>query len=190
MVENVGELMSTAWHGLWLDTLLRGIVAFVFGLLVFLWPGLSIAVFVLFFGTFAFVDGLLMLLQSVTVKDGKWWARLIHGILGIAVGAAVFIWPGLTALVLLYIIAFYLIVGGIFQAIAAFEMRKSIKGELLLIASGILSVIVGVLMVLHPLTGAIALAQAIGLFAIAYGILLAILALRLRKLPAKMGAVA
>jgi uncharacterized membrane protein HdeD (DUF308 family) len=187
MVGNVENMFKWAWSGLWWDMLLRGVIAIIFGLLVFFMPGLSIAVFVFLFGSFAIIDGVLLLLQAVTVRDGKWWVRLIQGIVALAAGAAVFIWPAISALTLLYIIAFYMIVTGILQAIAAVEMRKAIKGELLLIISGILAVVVGIILVLHPLTGAIALAQTIGIFAIAYGILMGILALKLRGFMHKVG---
>jgi uncharacterized membrane protein HdeD (DUF308 family) len=180
MVENVENYIKGAWQNLWWDMLLRGAIAIIFGLLIFFWPGLSIATFVLLFASFVFIDGVLLLLQAVTIKDGRWWVRLVQGIVGIAAGIAAFVWPGLTALMLLYIIAFYLIFTGVLQVFGAIEMRKAIKGELLLIASGILSVIIGLLMFARPLTGAIALAQTIGIFAIAYGILIAILALKLR----------
>jgi len=177
---NVENMFKWAWSGLWWDMLMRGVIAVIFGLLVFFMPGLSIAVFVFLFGSFAVIDGVLLLLQAVTVRDEKWWVRFIQGIVALAAGVAVFMWPRIGALTLLYVIAFYLIITGILQAIAAIELRKAIKGELLLMISGILAVIVGVLLIMKPLTGAIALAQTIGIFAIAYGILMGILALKLQ----------
>lgn len=190
MAENVESdienVLRWAWSGVWWDVLLRGVIAIVFGLLVFFMPGLTVAFFVLLFGAFAIADGILLLLQAVTVKDGRWWVRLLQGIVAIAAGVAVFVWPAISALTLLYIIAFYLVFTGILQAVAAIELRKVIKDEWLYVISGILSVIVGVLLVIRPLTGAIALAQTIGIFAIAYGMFLCVLALELRGLPQKV----
>jgi uncharacterized membrane protein HdeD (DUF308 family) len=190
MAENVERdienVLRWAWGGVWWDVLLRGVIAIVFGLLVFFMPGLTVAFFVLLFGAFAISDGILLLLQAVTVKDGRWWVRLLQGIVAIAAGVAVFVWPAISALTLLYIIAFYLVFTGILQAVAAIELRKVIKDEWLYVISGILSVIVGILLVIRPLTGAIALAQTIGIFAIAYGIFLCVLALELRGLPQKV----
>ena len=183
---NIENVLKGAWSGVWWDVLLRGVIAIIFGLLVFFMPGLTVALFVFLFGAFAIADGILLLLQAVTVKDGRWWVRLLQGIVAIAAGIAVFIWPGISALALLYVIAFYLIFTGILQAIAAIELRKVIKDEWLYVISGILAVIVGVILVLRPLTGAIALAQTIGIFAIAYGIFLCVLALELRGLPQKL----
>lgn len=175
------------WGGLWQDVLLRGVLAIIFGLLVFLWPGITLAVFILLFATFAFIDGLLLVLQSVTTHrhEKHWWARLLQGLLSIAAGLAAFFWPGVTLLVLVYIIAFYAIFTGILQIIGAIELRKVIKGELLLLVSGILAIAVGVLLIFRPLTGAIALAQVIGIFAIAYGIMVMVLALKLRSVASR-----
>jgi uncharacterized membrane protein HdeD (DUF308 family) len=193
MAENVGgttgnidNMIRSAWRGLWWDMLLLSVIAIVFGLLVFFMPGLSIAVFVLLFGVYAFAVGILMLLQTVTVKDGKWWVRLLGSIVAFAAGAAVFVWPGITALTLLYVIAFYFIFVGALQVISAIELRRVFSGEWLYFISGILSIIVGVLLILRPLTGAIALAQTIGIFAIAYGLLIGLLAFRLHGTMARV----
>ena len=183
---NVGDMIRSAWRGLWWDMLLLSVVAIIFGLLLFFMPGLSIAVFVVLFGFYAFAVGLLMLLQTVTVKDGKWWVRLLGSVVAFAAGAAVFLWPGISALSLLYVIAFYFIFIGVLQAISAIELRKVISGEWLYIISGILSIIVGVLLIMRPQTGAIALAQTIGIFAIVYGVLIGILAFSLHGTMTKV----
>jgi uncharacterized membrane protein HdeD (DUF308 family) len=175
------------WGGLWQDMLLRGVVAIIFGLLAIFLPHITVAAFILLFGAFAIADGLLLVLQSVTTRrhEAYWWVRLLQGLLSVAIGIAVFVWPGLTLLILLYIIAFYAIAGGLLQILGAIELRKAIKGELLLLVSGILAVAVGVLLILQPGLGLIALVQTIGIFAIAYGIMIAVLALRLRSLVHK-----
>jgi uncharacterized membrane protein HdeD (DUF308 family) len=193
MADNVGEMTGTAgdiirsaWRGLWWDMLLLSILAIVFGLLVFFMPGLSIAVFVVLFGLYAFAVGVLLLLQTVTVKDGKWWVRLLGSIVAFAAGAAVFLWPGISALSLLYVISFYFIFLGVLQVVSSIELRRVFSGEWLYFISGILSIIVGVLLIMRPQTGAIALAQTIGIFAIAYGVLIGLLAFRLQGTMAKV----
>lgn len=193
MAENVGDttgnvnnMIRSAWRGLWWDMLLLSALAIIFGLLVFFMPGLSIAVFVLMFGIYAFAVGILMLLQTVTVKDGKWWVRLLGSIVAFAAGAAVFMSPGISALTLLYVISLYFIFVGILQVISAIELRRVFTGEWLYFISGILSIIVGVLLIMRPLTGAIALAQTIGIFAIAYGLIIGLLALRLHGTMARV----
>jgi uncharacterized membrane protein HdeD (DUF308 family) len=182
----VGDVIRSAWRGLWWDMLLLSVLAVIFGLLLFFMPGLSIAVFVMLFGFYAFAVGLLLLLQAVTVKDGNWWVRLLGSIVAFAAGAAVFLWPGISALSLLYVISFYFILIGVLQVISSIALRKVISGEWLYFISGILSVIVGALLIMKPGTGAIALAQTIGIFAIAYGVLIGLLAFRLQGTMARV----
>jgi uncharacterized membrane protein HdeD (DUF308 family) len=110
----------------------------------------------------------------------------IVGLISIAVGVITFVWPGLTALALLYLIAAWAIVRGIFEVVAAIELRKQIEGEWFLIFAGIASVLFGVLMVLWPGAGALALLWLIGIFAIIFGVLLLILAFKLRGLKKRL----
>ena len=101
--------------------------------------------------------------------------------MGIAVGILTFAWPGITALVLLLFIAGWAIATGILQIVGAIRLRKEIDNEWLLIASGVLSVIFGLILVAQPATGALALLYVIGFYAILYGILLVGFSLRLRR---------
>lgn len=161
----------------WWILLLRGIIAVLFGLAIFAMPGLTLVLFVLLFGAFALVEGVLLIIDSIMNKNtnGRWWLRLLQGVVAILAGIAVFAWPGITALFLLYVIAFNAIFGGIFQAISAFLYRKAIHGEILLIAAGIISVLFGVLLIMYPLSGALALVRVIGIFEMFYGILLMVM---------------
>lgn len=176
---------GTLWGSTWWDILLRGIISILFGLALFFWPGLSLAIFVLLFGAFAFFDGLLMVLHAISVrKSGSaWLAGLAYGILSIIAGIAVLVWPGLTLFIFAYILAAYWFVMGILTIIYAFQMRKAITGELLLIATGVLAVVVGIILFVYPLVGILALAQVIGIFNIAFGIILALLGIKLKLAP-------
>jgi uncharacterized membrane protein HdeD (DUF308 family) len=168
-----------SWGISWWDVGLRALIAIAFGLALLFWPGLSLMVFVYFFAAFAFFDGVLVLLQMVTVKDGRWFWRLLHGLIAIAAAAIVIVWPAITLLVFAAMLGFYWILTGILEVLVAIDLRKAIKGELLLIAAGILSVLVGAILIVHPLTGLVALAQVIGILNIALGIILALLAAKL-----------
>ncbi len=161
----------------WWILLLRGIIAVLFGLAIFAMPGLTLSFFILLFGAFVLTDGILLIVNSLMnmKTNGRWWLRLLQGVIAILAGIAVFAWPGVTALILLYIIAFNAIFGGIFQAISAFLFRKAIRGEILLIAAGIISVIFGVLLIMYPLSGVLALVKVIGIFEMFYGILLMVM---------------
>jgi uncharacterized membrane protein HdeD (DUF308 family) len=110
----------------------------------------------------------------------RWWLAIV-GLLGILVGILTFAWPGITALVLLLFIAGWAIATGILQIVAAIRLRKEIDNEWLLIAGGVLSVLFGLILVVQPGTGALALLYVIGFYAILYGILLVGFSLRLRR---------
>ena len=166
----------------WSALALRGVLAIIFGILLFIWPGISLFVLVLFFGAHALIDGVLALVAAFrgSRSGGRWWAMLIQGILGVATGIITFVWPGLTAFVLLYFIAIWAIIIGIFEIIAAIRLRKEIEGEWLLALRGVLAVLFGVILIISPGAGALAVVWTIGIFSIALGVLELVLAMRLR----------
>jgi len=162
---------------------LRGLLALLFGVLVFFWPGISLVMLVLLFGAYALLDGVFAIVSSVRAakRQKRWWLFLLQGITGIIVGIGAVIWPGITALVLLYIIAAWAIVTGVFEIVAAVQLRKEIEGEWLLALGGIASVVFGVLLVGFPSAGALAVVWLIGAYSMLFGILFMILAFRLRQ---------
>jgi uncharacterized membrane protein HdeD (DUF308 family) len=166
----------------WWLILLRGICAVIFGILTFIWPGLTLLTLVLFYGAFSLLDGAFSI--TAALKGGapvpRWWLAII-GVLGIAVGIITLMWPQITGIVLLMFIAGWAIASGVLQIFGAISLRKEIEGEWLLIASGILSVIFGVFLIMFPGAGALSLALVIGAFAVAYGILIIGFSLRLKK---------
>ncbi len=174
-------LLHALAHNWWL-ILLRGIAAIVFGVLAFIWPGLTLFTLIIFYGAFALVDGVLAIAAAIMggAPAPRWWLAIV-GVLGIAVGLMTFIWPGITALVLLFFIAGWAIAIGIMQIVGAIRLRKEIEGEWLLIVGGVLSVLFGIGMLIRPGAGALALIWVIGAYAIVFGIILVIFSLRLRK---------
>jgi uncharacterized membrane protein HdeD (DUF308 family) len=166
----------------WSALAIRGVLAIIFGLLVFAWPGITLWVLILFFGAHVLIDGVLALVAAIrgSASGVRWWGMLIEGILGIATGLITFLWPGLTALVLLYLIAAWAIIIGVFEIIAAIRLRKEIEGEWLLALRGVLAIIFGVILFANPGAGALAFAWMIGMFAIVFGVIELILAFRLR----------
>jgi uncharacterized membrane protein HdeD (DUF308 family) len=179
------EMGFPSWNVAWWDILLRGIIALAFGLALLFWPGLSLKIFLLLFAAFAFFDGILVLLQMVTIKDGRWFWRLLHGLLALGAAAAAVLIPGWTLLVIALLLGFYWIFTGILDIVVAIDLRKVLKGELLLIAVGILSIIVGGILLVYPFVGLVALTQVIGIFSIASGIILMVLAAKLALTPAR-----
>jgi uncharacterized membrane protein HdeD (DUF308 family) len=166
----------------WGWIVLRGVVAVLFGVLAIAWPGITLAALIIVWGAYALADGVLALVAAWRVRDqGRpFWALLIVGLLGIAAGVVTFLWPELTALTLLMIIAAWAVVVGVFQVVAAIRLRKLIAGEWLLGLTGILSVIFGIVVFARPQAGALAVVWMIGSYAIVFGALLIALGLRLK----------
>jgi uncharacterized membrane protein HdeD (DUF308 family) len=164
----------------WWAIALRGVVAIIFGILAFAWPGLTISVLVLIWGAFALVDGILTGIAGFQAQGGTRWALLFEGLVGIAAGVLTFVWPGLTALVLLYIIAAWALVTGVLEIIAAIRLRQVIDNEWMMVLSGVASVLFGIALVVNPTVGALAVAWLIGAYAIVIGVLMLVLAFRLR----------
>jgi uncharacterized membrane protein HdeD (DUF308 family) len=129
------------------------------------------------------VDGVVMIVSAIAHRrtQRRWGLLVVGGMLGIAAGVLTFFWPGITALVLLAIIASWAIVMGIIEITVAIRLRKEIKGELVMVLSGLLAIAFGVMLVVNPGLGALAVALWIGAYALASGVLLLVLAFRLRK---------
>ncbi|HZN45229.1 MAG TPA: HdeD family acid-resistance protein [Nitrospiraceae bacterium] len=163
---------------------LRGAAAVIFGVLAFAWPGVTLVVLALFFGAYAFLDGIFALIAAYKGREGRKavWSLVLVGVLGLAAGVATFLWPEMTALALLMFIAVWALLIGIFQIAAAIRLRKEIENEWLLGFSGALSVLFGVLMIASPGAGALAVVWIIAGYSIVFGLLLIALGFRLRKL--------
>jgi uncharacterized membrane protein HdeD (DUF308 family) len=163
--------------------IVRGIVGVVFGLVAFAWPGITIAAVVVIFGAYAVIDGVTNLFLGLSRRSGhgRSWATVLQGIVGIAAGVPAFIWPGITALVLAIFIGAWAIVTGLFETAAAIKLRKEITGEWLLVLSGLMSVAFGVLVFAFPGVGAVGIAWVLGAYAMAGGIVLIALGVRLRS---------
>jgi len=168
----------------WWVLALRGVAALLFGIGAFLWPGLTIGVLVLLFGAYALADGIFAIIAGIATRkeQERWWLMLLVGLAGVLTGVLTLLWPGITALILLYFIAGWSMVTGILQIAAAIRLRKEIEGEWLLALAGVGAVIFGLLLVSLPGAGALALIWLIGSYALLYGILLLVLAFRLRSL--------
>jgi uncharacterized membrane protein HdeD (DUF308 family) len=163
--------------------IVRGIVGVVVGVVAFLWPGITIAALVVIFGAYAIIDGItnLVLGFSRTGAHGR-WAHVLQGVVGIAAGVLTFMWPAITALVLVLMIGAWAIITGVFEIVAAIRLRQVITGEWLLVLSGIVSILFGVLVFAFPLAGAVGISWVLGVYTMIAGIILISLGVRLRKL--------
>jgi uncharacterized membrane protein HdeD (DUF308 family) len=163
----------------------RGVAAIIFGVLAILWPVLTLQTLILLFGAYALVDGIFTVITGIAAheRNQRWWMLLLQGIAAIIIGVLTFLWPGTTALVLLYFIAAWEIVTGILEIVAAIQLRRIIENEWVMIITGIASIIFGLILFVFPGAGALSLVWLIGVYSLAFGILMIVLAFRLRGLP-------
>lgn len=180
---NISLPMLTMLRKYWWTILLRGIIAVLFGIAAFVWPGITIVFLISLFGAYALLDGIISVVIGIAQygQNERWWGILLQGICGIAVGLMTFLWPQITGLILLYFIAGWAILTGLFQIVAAIRLRKVISGEWLLGLSGAISVLFGITLFIYPAAGALAVIWMIGIFAILNGLLLIFLSLRIRS---------
>lgn len=167
----------------WWVVLLRGLAAIAFGVIALFWPGITVLALVFLFGIYAVIDGVTDLVAGIGGDGRSAGGRgllILMGVLGIAAGIIAFVWPGITTVALLWVIAIWAIVTGILEIIAAIRLRAEIDNEWWLGLSGLLSVALGVILIVQPAAGALALVLWIGILSIAWGIALTVLAFRVR----------
>jgi uncharacterized membrane protein HdeD (DUF308 family) len=175
----------------WWLLLLRGIASVVFGILAFIWPGITLFALVLLYGAYALVDGILAIAAAIKGRGRAptGWLVLV-GVLGIAAGIVTFVWPAITTFALLVLIGIWSILHGILEVVGAIHLRREIRGEGLLILGGILSIAFGAIVLLQPGAGALAVVWLIGAYAVVFGLLFVALSLRLRRHTAARPALA
>ena|SRR2546425_3619145 len=175
--------MTTVLMRNWWALALRGIFAILFGLAAFVIPGVTLAVLVALFGAYAFIDGVLAIVAGIRAAERheRWWSLVLKGLAGIVAGVLTFGWPALTVLALLYLMAGWAIVTGVLELVAAVHLHRA-HGEWLLILNGVLSILFGIFVLARPGAGALTLLWLIGAYAIVFGVVLVILAFRLRVL--------
>lgn len=167
----------------WWVLVIRGVAAVLFGVMTFVWPVVTLAVLILMWGAYALVDGVVAIAGVFRRPSGTpfpWWL-FITGVAGVAAGVFTAINPKLTGLALLTLIAAFAIVRGIMQVAAAIRLRDEIDNEWLLGIAGVLLAVFGVLLMLAPGAGALALALWIGALAVTVGVLEIIVGIRLRS---------
>jgi uncharacterized membrane protein HdeD (DUF308 family) len=166
---------------MWWAFLVRGLLAIAAGIVVLLVPGLGLAALILLFAAWMIADGVAELIGAWRTRGQRnWWVGILEGLAGLAIGIIAVVVPGLTAVVLLYLVAAWAIVTGVLEIYAAIKLREEITGELWMGLAGVLSVLFGVYLIIFPGAGILSLLWLVGIFAIAFGAAMLLLGWRLR----------
>jgi uncharacterized membrane protein HdeD (DUF308 family) len=168
----------------WWMFALRGLVAVIFGALALIWHEQVLKALVLVFGSFALVKGIVTVITGLSTAPffTRWWALLLEGMAGIICGLMGIFMPDITATALMYVIAAWALVTGIFEIVVAIQFRRLLTGEWMIILGGLLSIVFSVLLFVFPAAGAVSMTWLIGLYAIVLGGTELVFAFRLRGL--------
>lgn len=174
----------------WWVLVIRGVVAFAFGVFAFAWPQETIATLVLVFGATALVDGAVAVAASLAGRRlaGDWWVLLLQGLFGVGVGVLTLFNPAITAVALVMYIAVWAIGMGALQVLAAVRLRHDITGEWWLAIGGVAGVAFGILLIWNPAAGALALLWLIGTHALVWGVMLVAGGFDVRRLHKQLSA--
>ena len=174
--------MNSLTHNWWL-VVLRGVAAILFGLAAFAWPGLTLLVLITLFAVYAIIDGFIAVVTGLshTHDSPRWWVFLLEGLVGIGIGVAALVWPGVTTLAILAMIAAWAILTGVLEIVAAVRLRREINNEWFLALGGFLSVGVGILLIAQPVAGTLAVIWMIGAYELVAGVVWIALGFRLRN---------
>ena len=167
----------------WWMPALRGVIAILFGVLALAMPEITLLTLVVLFSAYAVFGGIVWSIGAIKNRaaDDHWWLLLIAGLAGIGAGVVALAHPAITALVLVLLIGANALVTGVLDLVVAIRLRRKIHGELLLVLSGVASIVFGTIVFLYPLgAGALALVWVVGFYAIATGVLMLALSLRVR----------
>lgn len=173
----------------WWAMALRGVIALVFGVLVIMSPGITLLGLIALFAAYALFSGAISVIGAFQnrKRGDDWWLQFLLGLVSIGAGIIAIVHPGLTALVLVLLIGANALATGILDIATAIRLRKVIRNEWLLVLSGMVSVIFGILVFLFPGSGALALIWMISFYAMLIGVILLGLAFRLRREVAHEG---
>lgn len=163
--------------------ILRGAVALLFGILALIWPGLTLLWLIALFAAYAILGGGASIAAAFQVRrtEPGWWIPLLLGVVSVVAGVYAIAYPGITALVLVLVMAVNAIFTGVLDIAQAVQLKRMEKGRGLLVLSGVLSLVFGVLVIWSPGAGALALVWLVSLYAIATGALLLAMGIRMQR---------
>ncbi len=175
------DAMSNLLARNWWAIALRGVFAIVFALAALFLPLVTIGALVLLFAVYMLVDGVFAIVAGVraAARHERWGLLLLEGIVDLIAGVVALLLPGLTVVVLVALLGVWSVITGVLMTVAALRLHGR-HGRWWLVFAGLLSIVWGVLLYLSPIAGAIVLTWWLGGYALVFGVMLLILAFRLR----------
>ena len=167
----------------WWTFTLRGIFAILFGVFALVWPGATIVALTIFFGCYLLADGIFAVAAGLGTSGeySGWWTLVLEGLAGIILGLLTLVLPAMTAQAVVYMIGAWAVVTGVLELSSAIQLRRQIANEIVMILSGLISIILGLLLFAFPVEGAVSLVWLIGVFSLLFGFSLVLLSLRMRQ---------
>ncbi len=162
----------------WWALAIRGVAGILLGIAAFAWTGITLVVLIALFAAYLFIDGVFAVIGGARARS---WLLVVEGLAGIVVAALAILLPGVTAIVLVYLVAAWAIVTGAIELWAAYMLRRVIRNEWLLVLGGIASVLFGILLAINPAAGLVTIVWLFGAYMIVFGVLALALGLRLRS---------
>jgi uncharacterized membrane protein HdeD (DUF308 family) len=165
----------------WWALAIRGVLGIAFGIIAFLVPAATMLSLVLLFAAYALVDGVFAIVAAVRAarRHERWGLLVLEGVVGIVAGVLAVLWPGLTVIAFVLLVAAWALVSGVLMLAAAFRLDKE-HGRWWLVLGGAASLVYGALLVVAPLIGALVLTWWLGAYALVFGVALLVLAFKLR----------
>jgi uncharacterized membrane protein HdeD (DUF308 family) len=167
----------------WWILLVRGVLAILFGIIALAAPGIALLAFIYVFAVYAILDGITAIVVSIQQRSSlrTWWMLLLEGILGLIFGILALAWPGETAVVLLYLVAIWAVLTGLMEISSAFVVPGSVGQRWGVGLAGLLSIIFGIILIVHPGAGLLAILWLVGIYAIVFGLSLIVYAFQVRS---------
>jgi uncharacterized membrane protein HdeD (DUF308 family) len=183
-VKGMPRILASLYQKTWWSLLIRGIAAFVLGILALTWPGHVLAVIVTLLGILVLVIGIVAVIGAMTHRDEskRWLVTLIPGLIGIVIGIITIAWPAVTTVIVVYLIAIWALIHGFGEIYNALKLRKDVEGEWMPLIIGIVSVILGLLLLIRPLTAGTVVTWLVGLIVLVLGVFWLIMAFRARRM--------
>jgi uncharacterized membrane protein HdeD (DUF308 family) len=180
--EHAAAVLSIDLRQAWPVLMARAVFAVALGLVMLIVPGVTLLLVAWAFGIYALVDGAAQVVDAIRRRHRpRWWFALLLGLIGVVAGVIALIWPYITAVVLALLVGCWALVTGVIEIVSAMRQRRERRRTAWLVVAGLLSVVAGVLILIWPVHGAVAVAMLLGVFATAYGVVLAGLALAVRR---------